>query len=422
VSNARTGMDTTTTTAGSPVEGICRDEERELADYFDALISATLARKTQKRPVGDRETGEPLPADPGAEEPHETTTCGPVPEPRDHEAKLSPSGDRARTAARPSMREGLMALFRSTERPPAHPSINPDSGAPATTTDFRSADAKPSPFFRRFLEQAARSPEIAPSGLAGLDARLSGGFGPGLHIVQGQSGVGKTAFLESVAWEAISSRRPVLYYAFRETGLGAWERLVSTFGHIMGGPTIPLDVLRARTLGPDDVETLTRLDATLQASVLPYLTLIETIPPRTDTLRAFVEDVSSRAQEAYERHGRIPLVLVDDLDRLLLLTRARRPLRLLSRLDDALAAESVPGLLAATLLDRSTPRREGLPSRTTLTLISASASANSVWGCVDLELRINALTSPAETLALLLDRRSGLFAHLPASADLDPVQ
>ncbi len=415
-------MEDTTTTDESPVEGKCRDEERELADYFHALISATLANKAREKSAGSQETSEPASADLGVEKPRDTPGCEPIPEASDHEQKPPPSSKKTRAAARSSMREGLMALFRSTEQPSTHPDDDADSGAPETVAVPEAADTRPSPFLRRFLEQTSRSPEVTPSGLIGLDARLDGGFGPGLHLVQGQPGVGKTAFLESVAWEAVSSKRPVLYYAFRETSLGAWERLISTLGHILGGRTIPLDVLRARRMSPDDIETLSGLDAALQASALPYLTLLETIPPHTDTLRAFLEDVSSRAQEAYERHGRIPLVLVDDLDRLLLLTRARRPLRLLSRLDDALAAESIPGLLATTSLDRFAPHPERLPARTTLTLTCASASINDVWKRVNIEIRANnAPPDPTGTLTLLLDRRSGLFAHLPTSAEPEPV-
>jgi hypothetical protein len=234
-------------------------------------------------------------------------------------------------------------------------------------------------------------------------------------LVSGGPGVGKTAFLESVAWEAVSSERPVLYYALKEASIGAWERLVSTLGNILGGPVIPLGALRAHTLGPRDLETLTRLDRALQVSVLPWLSLVETIPAYTDTLSAFIEDVRLRAQEARERHGRIPLLLVDGLERLLLLTQARPLVHLLSRLDDALAADSIPGLLATTLPDRSAHGLERLPARTILALVSVSAFTNDAVGRVDLELLTNARTGWTGTLPLLLDRRSGLFTHPPVT-------
>jgi DnaB-like helicase C terminal domain len=399
----------------SHIKGGRSNEERELESYLDELISAAFAEEAPARPVEGGGTNEPASADLGGEEPEEAAAREQTPEAGAPQQKPSPSGRQTKGIPRASMREGLAVLFRNTERPlPLPPSI-PAPSAPATAGERGPPATEPSVFLRQFLQQAARSPELAPSGLANLDARLAGGFGSGLHLVSGRPGVGKTAFLESVAWEAVSSERPVLYYALKEGCIGAWGRLVSTLGNILGGPAIPLGALRARTLGPDDLETLTRLDLTLQASVLPCLSLVETIPACTDTLSAFIEDVRLRAQEAKERHGRIPLLLVDDLERLLLLTRARPLLHLLSRLDDALAASSIPGLLAMTLLDRSACGLERLPAQTTLALVSVSASANDAFGRVDLELRTNARTGWTGTLPLLLDRRCGLFTHPPIS-------
>jgi hypothetical protein len=217
-----------------------------------------------------------------------------------------------------------------------------------------------------------------------------------------------------VAWEAVSSGRPVLYYAFKEGSIGAWERLISTLGNILG-TAIPFGALRARTLGPDQLETLARLDLALQDSVLPFLSLIETIPACTDTLGAFIKDIHSRAQGAKERHGRIPLLLVDDLERLLLLARARPRLDLLSPLNEALSAESIPGLLATAPPDPSTDSPERLPAQTTLNVVPVSASATDALVRVDLELRTNAGTGWTGTLPLLLDRRSGLFTLPPLS-------
>ncbi len=392
----------TTMTDESPIEDGRSNMERELDGYLDELLSAALAEEAPGSPV------EAFPPEPIPEE-------GPL------QQKSPPNSRRTHGTTRASMHEGLAALFHATERPSPRPQVAPAGSAFATAGERGPPTTEPSVFLRRFLRQAARSPELAPSGLANLDPRLAGGFGSGLHLVAGRSGIGKTAFLESVAWEAVSSERPVLYYALKEGSVGAWERMISTLGSIVGGPAIPLSALRARTLGPDDLETLTRLDLTLQASVLPFLSLVETIPAYTDTLGAFIEDVRLRAQEAKERRGRIPLLLVDDLERLLLLTRARPLVHLLSRLDDALAASSVPGLLAMSPPDRSTCGLERLPAQTTLALVSVSASANDVFGHVDLEVRTNARTGWTGTLPLVLDRRAGLFTHPPISKERQPV-
>ena len=330
----------------------------------------------------------------------------PTPEEPTPSEAPSLAGVGARGTARASMREEFLALFRDTERAPLSlPTIPETADGPQLRAGAQSV------FLRRFLQLGASSAELAPSGLADLDDRLAGGFGFGLHLVLGLPGVGKTAFLESVAWEAVSERRPVLYYTLRDGGSGTWKRLISTLGHILDGPTIPLDALRAHALSPADLQTLTRLDLVLQASVLPYLSLVETIPAYTDTLSAFIEDVRLRAQEVKEQHGKIPLLLIDDLDRLLVVTRAQPLSLLLSRLDDVLAADSMPGLLSATVLDSSSYDLGGLPIQAVLALVPAPASATGALERVDLELRTNARTGWTGTLPLLRSRCSGLFTH-----------
>jgi hypothetical protein len=332
--------------------------------------------------------------------------CRPTPEEETPSETLSLPSIGARGTGRASMREEFLALFRDTDQASPTPPSTPE-----TANEPQPPAGAQSVFLRRFLRLGACSAELAPSGLADLDDRLAGGFGFGLHLVLGLPGVGKTAFLESVAWEAVSGERPVLYYTLRDGGSGTWKRLISTLGHIIDGPTIPLDALHAHALSPPDLETLTRLDLVLQASVLPYLSLVETIPAYTDTLSAFIEDVRLRAQEVKEQHGKIPLLLIDDLDRLLLVTRAHPLPLLLSRLDQVLAADSRPGLLTATVHDSSSCDLERLPIQAVLALAPASASATDALARVDLELRTNALTGWTGTLPLLRDRCSGLFTH-----------
>ena len=393
----------------SPVGGGYSGEERELAGYLDELISATCAeRAAPGKSIEGLAASQATPVCPQSQEPEEAITPEPTSPSEAPPRKPSTSARQARGAGRASMRDELLALFRDTDRAaPLPPS------PPAPLRDPTLPTPEPSVFLRRFLQQAARSPELVPSGLTELDALLDGGFGSGLHVVQGGPGVGKTAFLESAAWEAVSSGRPVLYYALKEGSVGAWERLISTLGNILG-TVIPLGTLRACTLRPDGLETLARLDRALQASVLPFLSLIETIPAHADALGALVEDLRSKVQDARERHGRIPLLLIDDLERLLLLTRTQPPMALLSRLDDALAADSIPGLLASQAPDQSLNGLQGIPAHTAMTLVPVPAPANDDYGAVNLELRTNARTGWTGTLPLLLDKRSGLFT-VPAT-------
>jgi hypothetical protein len=331
------------------------------------------------------------------------------------------------------MREEFLALFRDTTLAPppgTRPAIDRAArggegpgdadlagGAPGADLGGGS-DApvtEPSRFLRRFLMQAAPMPEPAPSGLSGLDLCLGGGFGYGLHLVLGPPGSGKTAFLESVAWEAVVGRRPALYYALKSGTLRVWERLIAALGAILEGPAITPTALRGRELEPADMEALARLDAVLQASVLPYLALIDAGPGATGTVSGFIEDVRSRLQESGEQHGRLPLVLVDDLERLAALTGSRSAVHLLSRLDDVLAGESTPGLLASPIEGVLPARMEGLPVRTVLTLTPVVAPTGAVTERVDVEVRKNTATGWTGGLSLLLDPQSGLLAETTAA-------
>ena len=346
----------------------------------------------------------------------------------------SQSKRRRTGAGRASMRHEFMELFRDTRLEPSggasagaaapkRPDALEDAGAaqgPVSVQEPRwqpesravpAAAAGPSRFLRRFLQQAAPAPEPARSGLTALDRCLGGGFGYGLHLVAGAAGSGKTAFLESLAWENVGNHRPCLYYALRPGGLDVWERLIATLGALLDGPGIAPAALRGRDLVPEDVETLSRLDAALQASVLPYLSIVDAAPGSISSLSAFVEGVRSHSQEAAEEHGRLPVVLVDDLDALLTLTGSRSPLNVLSRLDTALATDSIPGLLAAGPGSIFPVAVDRLPVRTVIALSPVAAGPGGVSGHVDLEVRRNSATGWTGAVPLLLDPLSGFFAE-----------
>jgi hypothetical protein len=400
-------------------------EERELAGYLEQLISTALQSKAATRSVERWEADEFGPTAP--------TMIGSLDMSRTPESlegnagltaaqrKSPPPYGRSRRTGRASMSEGLAALFRPTERPlPPRPSRT----APPTRSmagDSRRTANGPSEYLQRFLRQADQRNEVAPSGLAELDARLDGGFGSGLHLVLARPADLRASFLDSIAWESVTSGRPVIYYSLRGGSLSAWERLVSALGSILGGPTIPRTALRTRCLGPDHLETLTRLDRVLQNSVLPFLSLVETIPAHQDLTSAFLGDARSRAQESEERHGKTPLVLVDDLEHLLLLSDARPTGQVLARLDGALVADSIPGVIASTPPDRADPSFRGLPARSALVLEQAPGLSDEAFGRVDLELLANTHTGWTGSLPLVLDHLSGLFSVCPLAPEGESV-
>jgi hypothetical protein len=310
------------------------------------------------------------------------------------------------------MRDEFLGLFRRTDRSHAteaeEETLETQPAGAETATEEKTVPGRVSVFLQRFLAQVARSPELAPSGMDTLDARLAGGFGPGLNLICGRPGTGKTALLESVAWDALLSGRPVIYYALKEGGLGVWEHFVRTLSHINESPGIRLSALRARELDSDELRALVLLDQTLQESILPRLSLIETIPAHLDMLSGFIEDVRTRVAEAEDVHGRIPVLLVDDLDRLLLFMEAHPVVRILLRLDEALASDSIPALLSNTLPDPYTHALERLPAHTVLAL-SVSGYLDDL-SQLDLEIRANGRTGWTGAIPLILDRESGLVA------------
>jgi hypothetical protein len=346
------------------------------------------------------------------------------PEPNpDKDTSQAPAPDRAtRAEGRASMRPEFLALFRDTRPASGTGEVAPPDVSTDETRVQREAHPalvppQPSRFLRRFLQQTAPLPTPASSGLLGLDSRLGGGFGYGLHLVLGPPGSGKTAFLESLAWEAVATERPALYYALKTGSLQVWEHLIGTLSTILDGAVITPAALKGQDLVPNDVETLTRLDAVLQGSVLPYLSLVDATPASSGSITGFIEDVRARVQEAGDQRGRLPLVLVDDLERLMTLTGSRSPMHVLSRLDDALVADSIPGLLAGSpdgLLPEGllTDRPERLPGQTVLTLAPAFPSSAAGPGRVDVEIRKNQATGWTGSVTLLLDPWSGLFAEL----------
>ena len=315
------------------------------------------------------------------------------------------------------MPEGLLELFRGTASPASAGVGAILRGTPTTVAESRPAPA-PSPYLRQLLAYGLRASESAPSGLAELDSPLGGGFRPGLHLVAGRTGVGKTALLESVAWEAFSVKRPVLYYSFKDGSQAVWMRLVSELGTILGGFEVPLGALRTRDLSSFELATVRSLDQELQVSVLPWLSLIDDIPASADMWMAFLEDLERGAQRMRDRHGKTPLVLMDDLDRLLLLTGPRPLLALLSHLDRSLEAASVPGLLAMTRSGNSLNGLAAFPVQTALILVPALPDADrrgvdrrAADGLRRVDLRVeNTRRRGAATIPLVLDTQTGLFA------------
>ncbi len=404
------------------VTGTSLDEDA-LARYLNGLIATLLAKKSLKGLTGGGSTGGPstieLPvADSVGGDTNQTEESGPVdtPESRDalHAGRERPSG-------RASMREQLLELFGSPERLGIPTTSAALSRISASLAEPGTPELGPSAFLQRFLPTTPAPMEFTPSGISQVDSCLSGGFKAGLHLISGEAGIGKTALLESVGWEAISSRLPVVYYALKEGASDARTRLTATLAGIIGEPFVAVQKTHGRASTSNGLDGPALIDRIFQTSVLPWLTLVDSICLQGDRVSTFIEDLDQKIAETRMKHGSMPVVLIDDLDSLAPGHDATAAGNTLSRLNAALTTREMTGLLTFTTAGASPgapdgiPARSGVPAQTVVALSPAPASPPGPFRYVDLTISTKAGASSA--LPLLLDIRSGIFASRAQTED-----
>jgi hypothetical protein len=373
-------------------------EEGEVKAYLDGLVATLMAQKAAtEHNAGTAEDSPKAPQRRGEGE------CAPP-----------SSVPRGRRKERASMREGLLELFRDTAS-----SLPPDPFLAIPTSRMQVTSGQivgPSQYFARYLAQKGHPVDVVSTGLDELDRHLGGGFHPGLHLIAGRRGAGKTAFLESVAWEAFSTKRPVIYYSLRDGSQAVWMRLIGVLGALLEGPRVPASTLASRDLDSRELAAVRSLDGELQGLVLPLLSLVDEPPLTADPWTALLEDLVRRARRAEQLHGKVPLAIVDDLDQLLLLTGPRPLAAMLSHLDRTLVGASVPGLLSLARSGGSLPGVAALPARSTLVLSPSTLlgrqRAGSALRQVDLSLEFAARRRLVR-LPLVMDLRTGFFALQP---------
>jgi hypothetical protein len=200
-----------------------------------------------------------------------------------------------------------------------------------------------------------------------------------------------------------------LYYTLKQEGLEVWQQLVTTLAAVLERPAISAMRLQAHMLTPTDLEALRNLDGILQQSVLSRASLIDTIPASADALGAFLKDVARKSEDAAGEGGP-PLVLIDDLDRLLGLTRVQPVSHVLAVLDEHFATNSITALLAALSLEGSGHDRDFVPARTVLHLAPAEQQPDEPFVRLDLTMPSADHPGGNETIALLHDPATGFFA------------
>ena len=139
------------------------------------------------------------------------------------------------------------------------------------------------------------------------------------------------------------------------------------------------------------------------------LSLIDVIPAHADVLGAFIRDLSGRAGVLKSRLGRTPLILLDDVDRLLRFAGDPPPFAALSRLDEALLANHVTVVASVGGRRICGLAPANAPVQTVLELRPAPGDDGTLRSLV-VSVRSNVRTGATGEAVAVLDGSSGLFA------------
>lgn len=162
-------------------------------------------------------------------------------------------------------------------------------------------------YIREGFNQEVKLNREAPSistGFALLDAEINGGLYPGLHVLGGPTGLGKTAIALQMADRAAAQRVPVLYVSLE---MGRYElvcRSLARIGHEKGPASYTFAELINGSAADSHIDELTRryLD-----EVGRDLFMME------GNFGLTVEKIRKRVEEIKTQVGRYPLVIVDYL-------------------------------------------------------------------------------------------------------------
>jgi replicative DNA helicase len=132
---------------------------------------------------------------------------------------------------------------------------------------------------------------------------------PGLHIVTGQTGGGKSALVMNLAHAAITAGHPVLYVSLELDAPEIAARLValeSCGGGSGGGGLSWRELALRRGLSPADRELRSKTVAALRDRAACFVALV----PEGGLING---DVRREALELWREHGKTPLVIFDYL-------------------------------------------------------------------------------------------------------------
>jgi len=151
-----------------------------------------------------------------------------------------------------------------------------------------------------FLKRQRGQMTGIPSGLVELDDLLLGGFQPGLYVLRGSVGVGKTTLTRQFADHMAALGAPVAFFSW---GASAFELWANSIARIV--PCAVRDVL----LGHLSPETVKQANEQYQEFATHTWTL-------EGTMETSIADISEHIQLIAQTIGKMPVVFLDYLQRI----------------------------------------------------------------------------------------------------------
>ncbi|HEU4964714.1 MAG TPA: DnaB-like helicase C-terminal domain-containing protein [Bacilli bacterium] len=151
-------------------------------------------------------------------------------------------------------------------------------------------------YMKRFRGQTTG----VPTGLAELDALLIGGLRPGLYVIRGPVGVGKTTLARQIADHAAGNGCPVAFYSW---GASAYELWANSLSRILGVSV--RDVLLGN-LDPDQVKWANE----------QYQEQAANMWTAEGTMNTTLDDITEHIQTIAGTIGKMPTVFLDYLQRI----------------------------------------------------------------------------------------------------------
>lgn len=174
-------------------------------------------------------------------------------------------------------------------------------------------------FLQEVEDRGNREHVAFPTGLAGFDALLGGGFVEGLHVIGGIPGGGKTALCLQIATHNAREGRPVLYVSYEQPKFELWSRIQSGLTGIpvaafKTGRYIYQDAGERREMPTAEYLARNHVQDLEQARQMAgFLRIVE---GDGDRGRWTVPVIAREAERLKNTYGAPPLVVLDYLQRM----------------------------------------------------------------------------------------------------------